>query len=799
MRCYRLLAFFLCGLSCLAQRELNYPKVVYGTEHITANWLSHPDTKGGADQAVLFRKTFSVSDVAEDFIINISADNHYFLFINGVRITHGPQLSDIEHWKYETLNLKEFLQQGENTIAVKVVNYGKRRFLGIQSLYTALMVNGVSENAKMLTTKGNSDGWKCFIDPSYKALEVHWRSEGKNSIVGGFYANNPTDFIDLNQYPKNWERPGFDDDHWETPVFYEGAKSMGGAIGYLLEPRNLPLLSWTKEPVGTLVRSTAIAKSSFPENTPLRIPPNTKASFLLDNEVVTSGFPELHFHGGTGASIKIKYAENLFGPEQYKGDRSAIEGKHLIGYLDHILSDGSKNQTFVPTWMRTFRFVEFQITTGDTELVLEQFYNNRSGTTIPSTAAFISDDPTYNEIFNICKRTVDLCTQDYFLSDAYYETMQYIGDTKVHALTWQALSGNLAHTENALRQFHHSRDADGNLLGAYPLRSTFIFPTYSLIWVDMVADYYRLTGDTKIIATYKEGIKHTLNGFQNNMKPNGLVDKTPYRYFVDWYQNPGEGKGTATDNGGENSAVVSLHYAHALSNAAKLFEAIGDDHHANVYETRAQTVKKAVFELCYDSDRMLFAERPDKSIFDQHTNIMAILTDALPKEEQPTLLAKIVNDSNLLQATYYYRYYLFEAIKKVGKPALFDSAQRPWEEMVANNMSTTLERFEANSKPTRSEVHPWSASPAYFYLTYLAGIQSVSGNFDDICISPAFGKLTKIKGTMPTAKGPIHFNLEKRKNNLYAEIEIPTKSKGSIQWNGSAQPLRPGRHRYQLN
>jgi alpha-L-rhamnosidase len=52
--------------------------------------------------------------------------------------------------------------------------------------------------------------------------------------------------------------------------------------------------------------------------------------------------------------------------------------------------------------------------------------------------------------------------------------MQYVGDSKIHALVWRAMSGNLAHTENALEQFHLSRDVDGNILVGYPLRSTFI-------------------------------------------------------------------------------------------------------------------------------------------------------------------------------------------------------------------------------------------------------------------------------------------------------------------------------------
>lgn len=791
-------AFLLYSVSISAQAELNYPAVQYPAEHIQANWVSHPDIKGGEERIVLFRNTFEVEDIDQDFIINISADNHYFLYVNGKLVTHGPQLSDIKHWKYETLNLKTYVQKGANVIAVKVINFGKRRFLGLQSIFTSLMVNGVTENAEMLTTKGKGDHWICSLDDSYKAIEVNWRGGGQPSIVGGFYANNPTDFIDKNKYPTDWEQIGFDDSSWSSTLFFEGASSMGGSIAYLLEPRNLPLLTWEKEMVGGIVRSKAISDSEFPVLGKLIIPGHKKVSFLIDQKYVTNGFPELLFSLGKHASIKIKYAENLFDEHNEKGDRNNIENKKLLGYYDHIISNGKTSQKFIPNWMRTFRFIEFEIETQEQELVLEHFINYRSRTKIKSSAQFKSNDETYNAIFDICKRTVDICTQDYFLSDAYYETMQYVGDTKIQALLWQTMSGNLDHTKNAIEQFHQSRDAEGNILGAYPLRSTFIYPTYSLVWVDMIYDYYKQTNDRLFIHKYKDGIIHTLAGFEKNMNALNLVNETKYRYFVDWYTGPNNGSGTATKNNGKNSAVVSLHYAHALQNAAILFEAIGEPEINKKYQNRADEIKKSVYELCYDTQRELFAERPDKSIYDQHTNIMALLTDAIDEGAQKPLLEKILNEKDLLQATYYYRYYLFEAIKKIGAAELFDLAQQPWETMIDDHMTTTLERFESKEKPTRSEVHPWSASPAYFYFNYLAGIESTKNDFEELSIAPVFGTLKFIDGLLPTSKGDIVFTLETSNSSLFAEITMPKNMKGQLVWKGKHIPLKKGKHKYTI-
>jgi alpha-L-rhamnosidase len=277
-------------------------------------------------------------------------------------VTHGPQLSDIRHYKYETLNLKTYLKNGENLIAIKVINFDKRKFLGYQSIFTSLIVNGATLNADILTTKGSNEGCKCLIDKSYKAIEVNWRSEPK-TIIGGFYANNPTDFVDKNIYPTNWEKLEFEDTNWQPTEFHESAKPLGGSIAYLLEPRNFPLLIWQKEHMGSIVKSQTLNRSfPFPEKS-LNIEGNQKVSFLIDQRVVVSGFPELKFSGGKDAKIKISFAVNLFGKDQEKGDRDDIVGKKLIGCHDVVLSNGEENQDFTPNWMRTFRFIQFDIET----------------------------------------------------------------------------------------------------------------------------------------------------------------------------------------------------------------------------------------------------------------------------------------------------------------------------------------------------------------------------------------------------------------------------------------------------
>lgn len=790
--------FFGVHLAFAQAPELNVPTAKYTSPSWKARWITHPGLSGGEHAVVLFRKKFSLIAPPQQFIISVSADNHYNLFVNGKKVAFGPQLSDIRHWRYETIDIAPYLQEGENVLAAEVINWGYFRFFGMQSVHTGLVVNGFSEKEQIVNTLGGS--WKTFWNKAVHEKPVRWRVANPD-IIGGFYACNPTDSVVATDYPWDWEQLNFNDAAWKESLFLENASAFGGSFGWVLEPRNVPQQVQTKERLTKIARSEGIeAPVAFLQGkSPLTIPSNSKISFLIDHTFLTTGYPELKFSGGRNARIKISYAENLFNSDKSKGDRNDILGKKLVGYQDVILADGGQNRHFQPTWLRTFRFVQIEVSTQNEPLSLDDFFNHKTLSSIPVKANFSADNPMYNKIFALCQRTVELCTQDYFLSDAYYETMQYLGDSKVHIPVWQSMTGNDLHTRNALQQFHYSRLPDGNLTSCYPLKSTFVHPTYSVIWVDMLYDYLQYSGDKDYIRQFLGGIQHTLAGFDALIQPNGLAGATSWNYFVDWYVESAQG-GLGPGHKGVNSAVVTLHYVHALQSAAKIFQTFGRSAEATQYLTRANFIKKKVYEQCFDAKRGIFAERPDKSFYDQHSNIMAILTDAVPASLHQSILQKILKEEGISPATYYYRYYLFEAIHKAKAIDLFELAQQPWEELVNLNLTTALERFESGKKPTRSECHPWSTAPAYFYFKTIAGIEPVGLGFSTIKIAPTLGKNNRVEGRYPTPLGEISFKISRKSTSgVQAELNIPPQVKGQFIWAGKSIPLQPGPQQINLD
>jgi hypothetical protein len=114
--------------------------------------------------------------------------------------------------------------------------------------------------------------------------------------------------------------------------------------------------------------------AGFPATkTKITIPPNSKATLLLDQGFLTNAYPTLVFSGGQNASMSMGYAEGLYIGKQEdlkgftvpllpKGNRNEVEGKLFIGRADSLTSDGTANQEYTPLSWRTYRYLQLTST-----------------------------------------------------------------------------------------------------------------------------------------------------------------------------------------------------------------------------------------------------------------------------------------------------------------------------------------------------------------------------------------------------------------------------------------------------
>jgi hypothetical protein len=541
----------------------------------------------------------------------------------------------------------------------------------------------------------------------------------------------------------------------------------------------------------------------------LVIPAGKSLSLLLDQGELTLGYPILRFTGGKGSSVKISYAESLRHPDGSKGNREVTEGKELRGYHDLILPDGGSDRFFQPLWLRTWRYVQLDINTGEEPLVVEDFFAEFNAYPFEEDAAFESSDPLHGKIWEAGWRTARLCAHETYMDCPYYEQLQYLGDTRIQALISLSVSGDDRLMRNALELADQSRMPEGLTLSRGPSFIPQVIPAFSLYWVDMVHDFYLYREDDAYLRQFLPGIESVLGWFERRIDHTGMLGPLEWFNFADWTDGFMVGSPPGSDLG--HSALISLNYVYALERASELFNYFGELDQNEGYHLRsreflnhADRTRKAVYNFCMDFSRDLLADIPvddtthylyKDGIHSQHTNIWGILTGVFPEDDVPEVMGKILEDSSLIQTTIYFRFYLFEAMKKAGMADLYPTMLQSWERMLENGLST----FQEGDYKDRSDCHAWSASPLYHFLSLVAGITPAAPGFQAVEIRPALGKLKQIKASMPHPLGTIEVQLKRKgKAGIQGTISLPEGLSGTFIWDNHGHPLSPGTQEIKL-
>lgn len=762
-----------------------------------AQWITHPSESTLDYGVFLFRHVFQLKKEVAKFTVFVSADNRYRLFVNGERVCYGPAIGDTQHQRYETIDISNQLKVGENVIAAEVVNFGEYRSVS-QVTYQTGFIFQADRDLDIDINTGSAD-WKVIKNHAFSPINI------TSEMMNAYYAAGPRDCVEDSKYPWGWNQLGFNDENWLQPKsttteFAVGRGFLYGGAWHLV-PRTIPFMEEKVEQFSEIVRVEGIEKNEdFLRNRASVIPANSKVKILIDQKHHTTGYPELRYSNGKNSEIKITYAEALLqdvSPDEnvsdgnlnlvdLKGNRNDIEGKSIFGYYDILLPDGGENRFFKPLSRRTYRFIELEISTKEEVLILENYQGVFTGYPFEEKAKVETGDATLDKIWDAAWRTLRNSADEMYY-DSYYENLQYIGDTKIAALISIYVSGDDRLMRKAIQQFDDSRLSEGLTQSRYPSNIVQIIPPFSLIWVDMIYDYFMYRNDPEFLRQFIPGIKSVIDWFASRVDETGMLTNLKWWNFTDWTIDFPSGIPQGADDG--YSANIALQFVKTLENASAVFNYFDVKHEVKTYQALSEKMKRAVVEKCFDAEKGLIAETPDKNEFSQHTNIMAILTDTYKEEEQAEVMTKILADTTLFQATIYFKFYLFRALQKVGLGDQYFDLLASWRGMIADGMTTY---GETDINP-RSECHAWSSSPNFDYIHTVAGIYPREHSFKSVIIEPNLGKLNKLTAEFPHPEGMLKVSYVKNNETLEAEISLPKGVKGEFKWNGKSILLKEGK------
>ncbi|HEY4301916.1 MAG TPA: family 78 glycoside hydrolase catalytic domain [Candidatus Didemnitutus sp.] len=756
----------------------------------SGHWINCPGVPHGEYGVFLFRKNFEMPQRPARFVVHATADARYRFWINGHLLAVGPQRGGPAGWHYDSFDLAPWLVAGKNTLAARVIGYGEYEPYGVMSLRNGLLVQGDTVAERIVDT---NDSWKVIRDDGDSVVPID------QAHVPGYFAVGPGDRLDAALHPWGWKAVGFDDHDWKNATSLDRGVPWGCGtdIGAWLVPRNIPLPEDKPQRLQALRRASGVTPPAefLAGRAPFTVAPHTHAVVLFDQGFETSAYPQLKVDGGRGTRIVIDYAEGLMDAKGEKGNRDDIEGRELRGITDEFLPDGGEDRHFAPVDFRTFRYLQLDIQTADTPLVVRDLWGVFTAYPFQREATFASDDPVLGRMWDVGWRTARLCAYETYVDCPYYEQLQYIGDTRIQALISLNVAGDDRLVRNAIAQLDQSRIADGLTQSRYPSVMPQVINTFSLFWIEMVRDYWMHRVDDGFVRARLPGIESVLGWFERRIDPKtGLLGPLDYWSFADW--TPQWNWDGARGIGGEpagaragGSAIITLQLAGTLDHAAELCRAYGRADMADRYERLASGLKDAVTRQCWDPKKRMYADTPERSVFSQHANTFAVLCGAIKGDAARDLMQRVAHDDTLIPASTYFRFYVLRAMKAAGLGDEYLEMMGPWKTMLDRGLTT----FAEQPDPTRSDCHAWSASPIYEFLATICGIEPAAPGFASVRIEPHLGHLAHVKGSLPHPKGMIEVELTRIGDTLSASVELPAGLDGSFAWRGKVVPLHPGK------
>ena len=769
------------------------------TEHWPARWISVPET-GAQDYGVYyFRKDLVLPTVPARYVVHVTGDNRYKLFVNEQLVSLGPAKGDATHWNYETVDLVPYLRGGKNVIAALVYHEGRNKPDSQVSVETGFLLQGEAESAGLFTDKT----WKCIKDPAYSPI---------TPIVNGYYVAGPGEKVDMNAAIPDWNKADADLSAW-LPA-REGGEG---------EPMNV--LNSEQTAAHRLRPSTLpqMERTLFALGDAFTVPAHSKREILLDNKVLTNAYFNLRMSGGKGARVKIGYAEALYipSPEQRpapteeelakipeehryfayvpqvigKGNRNETEGKIFIGREDELISNGAKDQRFTTLSWRTFRYVRLLVETASEPLTVDGISGTFTGYPFTRDARLDTDRQELQDILDIGWRTARLCATETYMDCPYYERLQYLGDTRIQALVTLYNSKDDRLVRNFLYLADISRGADGITKSRYPTTIPQHIQPYALSYIYALHDYMMYGGDTQFVMDLLPGAEQILNYFSRYQLPDGRVRNLPGWNFSDWVNDRKDWQNGAPRRGADGcSILMDLQLLYAYQMMAEMESVRGDTWAETTCKAKAAQLAEGVKKAYWNAGRGLFADRVEQDQYSQHGNALAILCGIV--EDPKALAQKLLTDDSLAQCTIYYKFYLHEAYVKAGLGDDYLNWLDIWRENIAMGLTTWGE--DANVFGTRSDCHAWGASPNIELFRTVLGIDSDAVGFQRVRIEPHLGDLKEIGGTMPHPSGEISVQYKVKGQKLQVEITLPADVDGLFVRNGETRYIRGGKNAFTI-
>lgn len=412
---------------------------------------------------------------------------------------------------------------------------------------------------------------------------------------------------------------------------------------------------------------------------------------------------------------------------------------------------------------------------------------------------FRCSDDLLNNIWEICRHTVRLCSEDTFVDCPAYEQTFWVGDARNEALYAYLAFGDYALARRSLILAAESLNRSDLVESQVPSGWQEILPAWALLWAIACYEHVQYTDDAGFAELVFPALKkqaETLRAKYTDAR--GLFSIKAWN-MLDWAAMDTPGEGVVSH---QNMWAVL-----AYERSADLADSVGQAADATAWRLWASELRAAINTHLWDEETQAYVDclRPDGTakVFSQQTQVVAYLCEVVPEARVPIVEKYLVDvpDGWVQVGSPFMMAFVLESLAKSGDyTSLINLIRSGWGLMVINDATTCWETFPRWNDPsskwfTRSHCHAWSAAPLFSLAQSILGVQPLEPGFKRFKLRPHLEDLDWVRGTVPTPSGNILVECTKDDDgNIHVEFRVP---KGTVAVVGGAEFL-PGRHTLDL-
>lgn len=680
---------------------------------------------GNYEAEAWFRKTITLKTRPKTAFLRIFVDPGYELFIN------GRLVATLNEWaNTRDYDVRVFLQEGENLLAVHGISYGD----GHRALALALACDDEivaetdaswkafagGERFGWMTSNFDDSDWtpateydmSGFAGPQWTGIP----GDGKFPVIpvcenSLFFTDGIPKAVDSPYYMKKEEQ-------------FVPSQDVIDVVGQEYRDFSTAPLPKYSSPVAVTHGFTADGTLKMAGDTIVVSAPSVHSgpSLVADFGRETMGYFRIRKDAGKPINLRLYYGENLgeilnpLPTNRRNCRRMLIE--------DVYLHDGI--QEFESRRRVGFRFVRVEFICSDGEATFSNMGVRWALYPVQNRGWFKCNDNLLNRCWDASRLSVHYNMQDFYLDAIKRDRLCWVGDTRASALYNYYLFRDEELLEFTQCMMAKCQYPDGSIPSSFGVGLSLLWD-YVCWWVITFYDHALYTGKKDLLAEHKLHICRAVDWMTSKTDPEDGLMVVPANVHKVWMviHNFSVGK----------DLFINRLYDWCLDIARTACEITGDNVAAETYKSLREKTHASLQKLEKTADLT-----DTKANFFNSTGRMEIILD------------------------------MFKRKGDNGKKAV-DDIRATWGKMLTETQSDTL--FEGlycddpdchypsifdnspNDGSMISYCHAWTGCPAYLLPGWVAGITPATPGFETFYVKPQLADLTDVKAVVPTPHGEI--------------------------------------------